>query len=112
MKYTIQGKEFVLKPTSPRTRKSLQELYKEQADAQHALEVALAGDEDTPIPEAPDEYDWYFRIFCTLTEGPHSELDFEDFDIKVAERALSDFLPAATRTLMQQTGYLPRQGAS
>jgi hypothetical protein len=116
MKYKVQGFEFTLRPTTVRTRKTLQDLYRQQAqeevDSLDALDTLEETGEVSDLREPLDEYRWYFDLFCTLTEGPHDMLDFEDFDIKCGERVLSDFLPAATRTLMQQTGFLPLPTAS
>lgn len=113
--YKVQGHEFVLKETSPDVRDEINEFMREyqqgllakseavkvNLDRQTLLQKQRAGiydpEKDGPIPDEIevefDEYEFYFRLFCALTRGPHDKLNPRQFDIKVAEAAKDDFLP-------------------
>lgn len=113
--YEIQGLKFTLKPTTVANRKRL-ESYLESARDEMIRNADLAvqrwereraliesrTDPDIEIPDEPeesdrDEYQTAFDMFVLLTDGPHEQLSFEDFDIKYAEDALENFLPSASR---------------
>lgn len=114
--YTVQGKVFVLKPTSRRNREAVQRFLelehnqlRERADAlknnarRSDLIFLQENDKYNPeehgkIPEEikieeEDDYRFYFEFFRVLTDGPHDDLDFDDFDIKITEQVRDDFLP-------------------
>ena len=92
-KYEINGLEFTLKPTTVRNRQKLEEFTRAQEQKT---------DEDL---KREDEYLPLFEAFILVTDGPHDKLKFEDFDIKVAEVAIQDFLPNSRKIAMALAGY-------
>ena len=111
--YKEQGLEFVLKRTTPKNRKEVETYFEKYGEGMvekirrlrmisKGKEISLDG-----LDGFPDEYETYFDLFKILTVGPHDKLDFEDFDVKVAEQALADFLPSAKRTVIERVGSLP-----
>lgn len=112
--YEEQGHAFELVPTSPFNRKRLKSYFKERnhriKERQAILEERAEGNFDRELPPEQDQFEMYWDLFHLLTEGPHEELDREHFNEKLGEAALADFMPQAVRTMMEQTGFLPRRG--
>ena len=106
--YMVHGNVFTLKATSPRNRKIVNAFFEEQGEKINEL---MDVDPDSiesleQLSAIYDEYESYFKLFHLLTDGPHEKLDFEDFDVKVAEVAIRDFFPEATSIAMQRAGFL------
>lgn len=92
-KYEINGLEFTLKPTTVRNRQKLEAFTRAQEEKT---------DEEL---KKEDEYLPLFEVFQIVTDGPHDKLKFEDFDIKVAEVAINDFLPNSRKIALALAGY-------
>ena len=109
--YEEQGEQFQLKKTSPRNREKLRDYLNERTERmverEEALEEQANGNLDVSLPEPVDQYALYWDLFVMLTEGPHDEIDRQDFDEKLGEKVLSDFVPQGVRTLLVQQGLLP-----
>jgi hypothetical protein len=71
------------------------------------LAARAEGDLSTDAPDPLDQYEFYWKVFCLLTEGPHDAIDEDEFDAKLGERVFMDFLPQALVTQMQLSGALP-----
>lgn len=117
--YIVQGMVFTLKETTPANRRLLEELTKREIEkSDKALEASRdqiiwqqkniafqLGDLDEDpgerpeVPPLQDEYLFYFEVFKALTEGEHDKLDFDNFNIKIAEKVRSDFLPESNPIL-------------
>lgn len=110
--YKVQNLDFELLPTTPANRRAFDEIGKERArkarERSQALDDYIDGktDEEPDLPEYEDQQ-YLFNAFCAITKGEHEKLDYEQFDAKVSEVAIEDFLPAATATEMRRRGYLP-----
>ena len=93
--FTVQGMRFRLKPTS---RKNVTALEK------HFLEPTKE------LLEA-DQYEQWIEALRVVAE-PHpndptasfDNIDVEDFDIKLAEKVIEDFMPALTLTAARLAG--------
>lgn len=121
--YTCKGKNgedltFTLIPTTPNNRDRVAEflrVYREQtveiasAMRQNALREELltkkelgqvVGEipEEAEVPEW-DQYEYHHKLFCALTEGPHDQIDFGNFDIQLGAAAQMDFLPASAQMM-------------
>ena len=114
--YEIQGHTFVLAPTTPKRRDALDALIKAKDEEQRDFVAAVSAAESAGVswvsrldllPDPPDEYRFYFDVFCAVTDGPHEKLVFEDFDTKAGEVALQDFLPTQKLTELRLIGFLP-----
>lgn len=92
--YKMGSLVFRLKPTSPGNVKRFNEV--------HAAYLTDDGDGDESLEK------FYWEAFKVITSGAHDSLDYEeDFDMKVVEVALSDFLPYTRLTTFRLTGFLP-----
>jgi len=109
--YDEQGGQFQLKKTSPRNREKLRDYLDERTERmverEEALEEQANGNLDVSLPDPVDQYALYWDLFVMLTEGPHDEIERRDFDEKLGEKVLSDFVPQGVRTLLVQQGLLP-----
>lgn len=119
--FEIEGKngkahKFVVKETTIKNRNFVQLRLREyteaiQASARRIMEdpeVLLMSEEEINKlqGDAFDRYKMEFDMFCWLTEGPHSELDIENFNIKYTEAAKASFLPASNSTTEMLLGLL------
>lgn len=113
--YQEQGHTFTIVKTSPRNRERLGAYMLQRREQMRAHAEALQLVMTSPpeeidqieVPPAPNHNDFYWDVFLLLTEGPHDKLDRADFDEKLGEEVLSDFFPTPTRTMLQQSGFLP-----
>lgn len=86
-------------------RKSLLEkadAIRNNMERERLLRQKEAGEYSGEIPEEVDvefdEFEFHFRLFCALTEGPHDKLNMRKFNIKVTQKAQDDFLSDAQKT--------------
>lgn len=110
--YEEQGETFKLVKTSKINRDKLQDYMskrnKKMVEREEALErQAMGEDLGEEVPDSINQYEMYWDWFVMLTDGPHEDIEREEFDEKLGEKVLSDFVPQATRTLLVQQGLLP-----
>lgn len=109
--YTEQGETFKIVKTSKKNRARVREYFAERNDRIREVEEmtqahAVGERLDEDIPEI-DDFEVYWDLFVMLTDGPHDEIDRDDFDEKLGEAVYADFLPQAKKTRLQLQGFLP-----
>lgn len=128
--YKEQGLLFTVRRSTVRVREEYDALVEKHAarglaQSQRLKDYAAtiedlvaqreAGEEGGEVPEypAPDkgvDRPPYFDIFAVLTDGPHDELDPDEFDELLGERVMQDFFTHAEQTMLARKGILPFPG--
>lgn len=98
-KYTFEGEggvpvEYESRKTTPKNVKAFEKAFGEFLESEGADEKSTM------------DLVFYLLSFAAAPVDPTAPaLDFEEFDIKLAQEAISDFLPSGTGILRTLSGY-------